>query len=186
MGIKFKHGDEFSLYFITFTCYKWLPLFERTNAYDAVYKWFDILDQDNHKVLVFVVMPNHLHAILYFPEPGYNLNKVISNGKRFLAYEIINRLEENKLNAELDFLHGSVTKREAAKGQVHKVFEESFDAKGIYNEKFFTQKVNYIHHNPVKGKWKLVNDYTNYAHSSASFYEVAAIKRYKPYDYRFI
>ena len=69
-------------------------------------------------------------------------------------------------------MHGAVTKREAAKGQVHKVLEESFDAKGIYNEKFFMQKLNYIHHNPVKGKWNLVNDYTDYEHSSASFYEI--------------
>ncbi len=59
------------------------------------------------------------------------------------------------MNKELEFLHGAVTKTESKKGQVHKVFEESFDAKGIYNEKFFLQKLNYIHHNPVNdnGIW---------------------------------
>jgi len=128
-----------------------------TSPLDMSYsqRW-SFLNQNNHKMLAFVVMPNHIHAILYFPGPGYNLNKIISNAKRFLAYEMINRLEEKKLNDELDFLHGAVTKREAAKGQIHKVFEESFDAKGIYSEKFFMQKVNYIHHNPVKEKWNLL------------------------------
>jgi hypothetical protein len=27
-----------------------------------------------------------------------------------------------------------------------------------------------MHHNPVKGKWNLVNDFTLYPHSSAGFY----------------
>jgi REP element-mobilizing transposase RayT len=163
-----------------------MPLFEGVNAYDTAYKWFDELKKNNQQPLAFVVMPNHLHVILYFPEPGYNLNKIIGNGKRFMAYEIINRLEEKNMNEELDFLHGAVTKREAKKGQIHKVFEESFDAKGIYNEKFFMQKLNYIHRNPVSGKWNLVNDYADYEHSSASFYELGVVKNYKPFDFRFI
>jgi hypothetical protein len=45
-------------------------------------------------LLAFVVMPNHLYAILCLPGPGNNLNRIISNARRFLAYEIINRLEE--------------------------------------------------------------------------------------------
>ena len=42
------------------------------------------------------------------------------------------------------------------------------------------------HHNSVKGKWNLLNDYTNYEHSSASFYELEIIKKHKPCDFRFI
>jgi len=38
-------------------------------------------------------MPNHLNAILYFPEQGFNLNTIIANGKRFMAYQIVNRLK---------------------------------------------------------------------------------------------
>jgi hypothetical protein len=102
-----------------------MNLFERVNAYDTVYKCppvpvrtgFDELKKTNQQPLAFVIMPNHLHVILYFSEPGYNLNKIIGNGKRFMAYEIINRLEEKKMNEELDFLHEAVTKREAKKGQ---------------------------------------------------------------------
>jgi REP element-mobilizing transposase RayT len=45
-------------------------LFEKANAYDTVYKWFDSLNANNQHVLAFVIMPNHLHVILYFPEPG--------------------------------------------------------------------------------------------------------------------
>lgn len=186
MAIKFKHGDEYAMYFCTFTCFKWLHLLEKVNAYNAVYKWFDELKKNNHHTLAFVIMPNHLHVILYFPEAGYNLNKIIGNAKRFMAYEIINLLEEKNMNKELDFLHGAVTTREAKKGQIHKVFEQSFDAKGIYTGRFLMQKLNYIHRNPVRGKWSLVSDYTDYEHSSASFYELGIVKKYQPYDFRLI
>jgi hypothetical protein len=32
----------------------------------------------------------------------------------------------------------------------------------------------------------LVNDYTDYEHSSASFYELGIVKNYRPFDFRFI
>jgi hypothetical protein len=107
-----------------------------------------------------------------------SLNIVIGNGKRFMAYEIIKRLEERKENKLLDLLHSGVKKREAKKGQIHKVFEDSFDAKECYSEEFIFQKLSYIHHNPVSKKWNLVADFTEYKYSSASFY-ARGIKKYE-------
>lgn len=184
MAIKWKHEDCFTMYFCTFTCYKWLHLFEIINGYDLVYKWFDVLKSNGHEVTGFVVMPNHLHVILYFPATGYRLNQIISNAKRFMAYEMIKRLEKLGRNDVLEYLHGAVTKKESNKGQLHRVFEASFDAKGIYSERFLCQKLHYIHHNPVKGKWNLIKDFTDYEHSSASFYEFGVIKKYRPFDFR--
>ena len=51
------------------------------------------------------------------------------------------------------------------------MFEESFDAKECYSREFVLQKLEYIHHNPVRGKWHLAADLVQYSHSSASFYE---------------
>jgi len=35
--------DKEGIYFITFTCYDWLPLIELSHGYDAVYKFFAAL-----------------------------------------------------------------------------------------------------------------------------------------------
>jgi hypothetical protein len=86
----------------------------------------------------------------------------------------------------LKFLGSELTEREKKKGQLHKVFTGSFDAKGIYNEKFFNQKMKYIHRNPVSGKWKLADDFTEYEHSSASYYEIGTVKNYAPFDFRLL
>ena len=186
MSIKCKHGDEYLMYFCTFTCYNWHSLIDAVNGYDLLYKWFDVLKTKGHEVIAYVIMPNHLHTILYFPEPGYNLNAIIGNAKRFMAYQIIQRLELIKRKDLLYYLSKGVSARERKKGQLHKAFTDSFDAKGIYNEKFFNQKLNYIHLNPVRGKWRLVRDYTDYEHSSASFYETGEVKRFRPFDYRLL
>jgi REP element-mobilizing transposase RayT len=185
MAIRYRHSDIYSLYYCTFTCYNWIPLFEITDSYAALYKWFAVVKEKyNADVIAYVIMPNHVHCILYFKEPGFNLNTVIGNGKRFMAYEIINRLKEGRQIEILNTLSGKLTEREKQKGQLHKVFKDSFDAKAIYTEKFLVQKVDYIHHNPVSGKWNLVNDFTDYLHSSAAFYELGMPKLFTPVYYK--
>jgi REP element-mobilizing transposase RayT len=149
-----------------------VSLFQETNTYDAVYKWFDSLYRNKVYVTGYVTMPNHVHALLYFPEMSKFLNTVIVNAKRFLAYEIIKRLEEKKAIGLLDILHAGVKKRERKKGQIHKVFEDSFDAKECHSTKFILQKLEYMHHNPVSKRWQLANDFADYEYSSASFYEI--------------
>jgi hypothetical protein len=106
-----------------------------------------------------------------------SLNTIIGNAKRFMAYDIIAGLERKNQLMLLEELHGYVTKNEKKKGQRHKVFEESFDAKECRSRKFIQQKLDYIHKNPVSKKWQLVTDFTEYLYSSASFYE-NGIKRY--------
>ena len=178
MPVRFQHDRQRpSIYFITFTCYKWKRLFELPGAYDSVYKWFDSLYKKNARVISYVIMPNHVHALLYFPEMWASLNSIIGNVKRFMAYDIISRLEENKEIQLLEELYGFVTKNERNKGQRHKVFEDSFDAKECRTRKFIMQKLDYIHKNPVSKRWQLVREYTEYEHSSAAYYE-RAIMRY--------
>ena len=80
-------------------------------------------------------------------------------------------------------MQSAVTEKEKKKGQLHKVFEESFDAKSIDTKKFFLQKLNYIHLNPVRGNYKLINDWRDYEHSSAGFYELQQVKHFVPVHY---
>jgi REP element-mobilizing transposase RayT len=135
-------------------------------------------------IVAYVIMPNHIHCMIHFPNAGFNLNKIIGNAKRFMAYEIINRLERNDQHELLHILSTAVTPNEKKKGQLHRVFKNSFDAKPIFSEKFLLQKINYIHRNPVAGKWMLVKDFIAYEHSSASFYETGKTMHFTPKHFR--
>jgi REP element-mobilizing transposase RayT len=65
MSVRMQHNSV-GTHFITFTCYKWKPLFELTDSYDAVYKWFDYLYSNGASVIGYVIMPNHIHALIHF------------------------------------------------------------------------------------------------------------------------
>lgn len=184
MSTRTAHSNQAALHYTTFTCYQWLPLFELCSAYDFVYKWFDFLKvKYSIKTTAYTIMPNHVHCIFFFPNENYNLNKIVSNGKRFMAYEIIKRLEEKSLSKILLRLKEGLTERDVAKGQKHKVFEDSFDAKPIYHRAFLLQKINYIHLNCVRGKWKLVEHWEDYEHSSARSYVKNKLDGFVPVHY---
>jgi REP element-mobilizing transposase RayT len=173
MAIRTKHQITENTWFITFTCYNWLSLFDITQSYDLVYNWLKLAnDKYQIKTLGFVIMPNHVHLLLHLTDEKINLNTIIGNAKRFMAYELIERLKIQGNHALLDTLASACTEKERAKGQLHKAFEPSFDAKPVYTLKFLYQKLDYIHHNPVSGKWNLCNEFTDYTHSSAAFYEL--------------
>ena len=96
MAIKWKHDDSTTMYFCTFTCYEWLPLIDKVEGYDMMYTWFDHIKEQEYNMIASVIMPDHLHTILYFPNAGFNLNAIIGNAKRFMTYEIIKRFEAGK------------------------------------------------------------------------------------------
>lgn len=85
-------------------------------------------------------MPNHVHCILFFPNKDYDLNKIVGNGKRFMAYELIKRFQEKGLSKILSQLKEGLTKRDIARNQKHKVFEGSFDAKPVHHRKFLCNR----------------------------------------------
>ena len=86
MSVKKTKFEKDVIYFFTVTCYKWLPLFEITNFYDEIYKWFNILKTRRFKIIAYVIMPNHIHAMMYVPKRANLINSVIGTGKRFMAY----------------------------------------------------------------------------------------------------
>ncbi len=135
-----------------------------------VYKWFNYLQDNGHYVNGYVIMPNHLHALICFSNSGKNINRIIGNGKCFMAYDLIDRLKETKNETILNQLSNAVNASDKKRGKLHEVFESSFDIKECFTKKFITQKLNYIHFNPCTGKWNLADCPENYIHSSAGFY----------------
>lgn len=162
-------GSE-DVLFITFTCYRWLPLIQLANGYDLVYKWFDYLKTKDHLVTGYVIMPNHLHVLIYFSKTDKSINKIIGDGKRFMAYEIVKRLKEKGREDILIRLQSAVEAKDRQRGKKHEVWEDSFDSKICRTEKFINQKLAYIHANPCREKWKLAETPIDYEHSSARFY----------------
>lgn len=108
--------------------------------------------------------------LIDFSATSKKINTIIGDGKRFMAYGIIKRLQESGRTDLLAQLEKGVTAKSKEKGKKHEVWEESFDWKICETAEFAYQKLMYMHNNPCSGKWKLVEVITKYEHSSARFY----------------
>jgi len=171
------------IYFITFTCYNWMPLIEITKAYDLVYNWFDIMVKKGNEICGFTIMPNHIHVILYYAGGKQSLNTQIGNGKRFIAYAIVRRLISMGRSDLLKILAHAVKSKDRSRGKKHEVWMDAFDVKECRTEKFLLQKLNYIHRNPCHQRWKLAQESHLYPHSSALFYLTGKTAAYPVTNY---
>ena len=171
MSVRKAITEFDGIYFITITCSHWLNLFELSAGYEEVYKWFDHLKSKGHYIVGYVVMPNHIHALIGFRNTqGVSINLIIGEGKRFMSYGIIKKLKEKNEIGLLAQLAAQVNGTDRKRGKQHEVFEPSFDWKECRSDKFIDQKLDYLHANPCRGIWNLVKEETAYIHSSAKYY----------------
>lgn len=75
------HLEKDKFYFVTITCYKWIHLLEISNIYDYIPYWFSKLNEKHYQVCGYVIMPNHIHLLLYVDQKCLSLNKTIGEGK---------------------------------------------------------------------------------------------------------
>lgn len=168
MSVRNKIEVQDGVFFITFTCAHWLPLFEMTGGYHAVYRWFDHLKSKGHHIAGYVIMPSHVHALIGFSKTGKTINTIMANGKRFMAYELVKLLRSQAKHDILAQLSLWVNATDAMRNKQHEVFEPSFDRKECFRIPFMQQKADYIHQNPCKEGLARIPE--EYVHSSARYY----------------
>ena len=103
--IPFREGN----YFITFTCFQWMPLIRLIQGYDLVYQWFDKLYLLGHYVCGYVIMPNHIHLMIW--QPSFDWKECDSE------YILIQKLDYMRANpctgkwnltdSPVDYIHSS-------------------------------------------------------------------------------
>ena len=150
------------IYFWTATIHKWQHLLESDFNKQLILSYLKKLaDEGLITVYAFVIMPNHIHLI-------WQQNKL--NGKetpkasllKYTGHEFLKILKaESK----------SYLYEVNAANKKHEIWQRDSLGIEIYTVKVALQKLDYIHNNPVKGKWQLAKDYISYHYSSARFYE---------------
>jgi len=171
--------DQHYAYFIAWTVVEWLPLFDqgsyRKIVLDALYY---LRRNKNTQLNAFVVMPTHLHAILW-PEIDVSLSDVTRDFKRFTSREIS---REAKLQNAMEFIEVFKRARNENRAQdvsTYQVWQEGSHPEAIFTEKFARQKMDYIHMNPIRDG--LVEEATEWPYSSAKAY-VLGEETYPPID----
>jgi putative transposase len=157
-----SHTSLGKIYFWTATIHKWFHLLKTDDNKQLIVDSLKYLSDGNFiTVYAFVIMPNHIHLI-------WQLNKL--NGKEtpkgsFLKYTAHKLLEQLKQAGESNNYIVNQTNKK------HEIWQADSLGIEIISPEVARQKMDYIHFNPVSGKWQLAKDDITYYFSSARFYE---------------
>jgi putative transposase len=153
-------------YYITFTILGWQKIFTSDEYCRSVYKWFDFAKEKyDNDIRGYVIMPDHIHVLMYITEKSPRLSILVMNAERFIAYDIVKLLKHDKRQELLEYFNVFARTRFRAH---HRIFTNGYDSLLIETRKFFLQKLNYIHDNPVRAG--LVKEPEDYRYSSAANY----------------
>lgn len=164
MGLRNRTGLlDYRCFFITTTCYNFLHLFNSNKYFKILYDSIVFLNKKyNAYIMGYVLMPNHIHLILYFDKEN-KLSEYMRDFKKFTSIEIRRQIEKDGRYKLLDEL------RYEKRQQKFRVWQHRFDDVVLYTRKVLETKLEYIHQNPVKAG--IVDFPTEYIYSSAGFYE---------------
>ncbi|MFO7890465.1 MAG: transposase [bacterium] len=145
---KYKiYSETTSYYYSTASITAWLPIFQNECYFKIIIDSFKYCQE--HKglyLLGYVIMPTHLH-IITSNNDSTSLSEIMRDFKNYTSKEIRKQLEYDELFAFLNIF------KKAAKNlpkQQYKVWQVDYHPIALTSEKWFNQKINYLHNNPVR------------------------------------
>ncbi len=149
--------------FFTATILRWNNLLSHNEYKEIILNSLKFL-VTNNRIFVygFVIMPNHIHLIWQMRE-GINPSDVQRDFLKYTAQQMKFELQKYRPQ-DLDLFHVNLKDRK------YQIWENRPLSIPIWTEHVLVQKLDYIHRNPVKGKWNLAELPEDYHYSSARFY----------------
>lgn len=92
-------------------------------------------------------MPTHIHALIS-SQPSTHLSEIIRDMNRFTSQRITTILEQMHRDSLLNVFRQAA--RVEGRGNTYKVWQDGFHPIAIEKERFFLQKLEYLHQNPVR------------------------------------
>ena len=142
---KYKVLDNSYPHFLTCTVVNWIPIFNDLALIDILLASLGFMQEHNRlTIYAYVIMDNHLHLVT----ASANLSKEIAKFKSFTARRIIDTIKEKNETKLLEQL--AQAKALYKKDGKFQIWQESSHPQAIQNEVMMKQKIEYIHHNPVR------------------------------------
>lgn len=130
--------DQLHAHFVTFSCYKRRRLLTLDQPKRMV---LGALNQELERVAAqcvgFAIMPDHVHAIVWFPEPG-RLSRFMHEWKRYSSRIIREWYQEHKMRYFEEAEFGI------------RFWQAKYYAFPIDNERKLEEELDYMHQNPVR------------------------------------
>ena len=159
---RYLFKDGISTYFLTFTVIDWLPILVKPAFTEIVTESLVFCSENKGlKIHGYVIMPNHMHAILS-DETNENkrLHKTISEFRSFTGHRLAELVDNTCPTSWSDIM-----KKAAETDRERRVWQSGWHAGAVENQEFFEQKLFYMHNNPVRAGFVELPEH--WIHSSA-------------------
>ena len=156
MRSRYRITSDSGYYFVTSTIIDWVPLIISDAIPMIIVKSFKFCQENKGLQLFgFVIMPNHFHVIINMEKPE-EIPSVMRDLKRHTSQEISKYLKNHSQRKLfwIDRFYG---------GKVNNVWQEGYHPEMIRSDKWFLQKLDYIHNNPVKAGFVERPEYWKYS-----------------------
>lgn len=165
----YKIENQTSIHFLTMTTVGWLDIFSRQCYRDILIESMKYCQKEKGLLIfAYVVMTNHLHCI--WQTPDGKLSDVVRDFKKYTSAMIIQQIISNKVESRSDWLkivmdyHAKFNSNNSN----YQLWQNGNHPIELESPKFLSQKLNYIHLNPVRAG--IVKESEHYIYSSASNY----------------
>ena len=150
------HGEGTYAHYVTFTCYKRRKLLEPDVCKRIVIGTLTSQLSSQRGICIgFVLMPDHVHGLLWFPEE--NQISLAMNKWKELSSLNISSTYEKQFNAYWRTLDDTSA-----------IWNRRYFGFNIFSDKKLREKLNYMHNNPVRAG--LVKNPCDWPWSSARWY----------------
>jgi len=140
-SIKISKELNSGMYFLTFTIKNWYYIFDRHDRFQILSDSIQYCQKNKDlKLYVYVFMLNHLHLIV----SSSDMIAFIRDFKKFTSKEI----QKNIIATE-----PSILKLFQVDENKYEFWQKTNMPKLIESEKYFLQKANYIHENPMRKQY---------------------------------
>ena len=144
---RINKDNKNKIHFLTFTTIEWIDIFTKQEYFDLIINTFKHCQKNQGLLLYgFVIMTNHIHCLVSAKE-NYSLEDIVASFKKFTTSQIKELLEKDNRKYLSALIKSSFAKK---KNNFFQIWQRENYPEIIESEKFFLQKLNYIHNNPVK------------------------------------
>ncbi|QNS15560.1 REP-associated tyrosine transposase [Mannheimia bovis] len=150
MNRKYKMRNSDGAYFVSFATVYWIDVFIREIYFQAIIQSLAFCHKEKGmQIYGYCIMPSHIH--LLFQAKNQNPTEVLRDFKKFTANQLITLIRENQQESRREWLLWMFSRAAAKRGNVQKYqfWQHHNQPIEIYSQKFFDEKLNYIHQNPV-------------------------------------
>ncbi|WP_347839089.1 transposase [uncultured Draconibacterium sp.] len=152
MSTKYKIHNPEAVYFITFSTVQWVDIFTRDCYRKIVSESLNYCVANKGLIIyAWVLMTNHVHLVCR-SNVDSKLSDIMRDLKKFTAVQIVRELTANYQESRKGWLQWLLrsSANESSSNKNYQVWQHDNHPIELDTTYFVEQKIDYIHHNPVR------------------------------------